>query len=131
MVISGIINARLILGGFDMNQKKLKKEIRLWAGKAYERLLNKALSELDGDFSKWRAGKESPFELSERIHQFHHGIARQLYILAGHMHGEAILLEAIEQGEIHQEELSLLLWEYVSPRIKIRRHVKTASSASG
>ena len=95
-----------------IQNKKLRKEIRSLAGKAYERLLNKALRELDVDFTKWRAGKIDPWELSDRIHKFHDGISRRLYVLAGDNQGQTILLEAIVQGEISLDELSLELREF-------------------
>ena len=54
-------------------QKQFKKEVRLLAGKAYERLLNKALQELDDVFGQWRGNHLSPFALSDKIHDFHDG----------------------------------------------------------
>ena len=93
----------------------MKKEICLRAGKAYERLLNKALRELDINFTEWRTGEIDPWELSDRIHKFHDGISRRLYVLAGDNHGQTILLEAIIQGEISLDELSLELREWAYP----------------
>ena len=45
----------------------------------YERELAKALESLGEDFKRWRKTKISAFELSELIHKFHNGIARDLW----------------------------------------------------
>ncbi len=111
-----------------IQNKKLKKESRSLAGKAYERLLNKALRELDADFSEWRAGKIDPWELSDRIHKFHDGISRRLYVLAGHNHGQTILSEAILQGEIPLEDLSAELKEYLRPSIESLKSIREESN---
>ena len=63
--------------------KSERKQLRTLAGIAYERELAAALAQLDGRFADWRAGKLSPFELSDALHQFHNGISRDLYSFYG------------------------------------------------
>lgn len=59
--------------------KNIKRQIRTLAGILYERELNQYLSELSKQFDLWKKGNLSPFELSEKIHQFHQTPARELY----------------------------------------------------
>lgn len=74
-------------------QKQFKKEIRLWAGKAYERLLNKALQELDDAFGQWRANHLSPWE---------HMIALAVY-----------------EKVLDPDELPPGIWEHIHPRVDL------------
>ena len=60
--------------------KKIKKELSKLGGILHERELNIYLSNLSLHFEEWRKGNLSPFELSEKIHQYHQNPARELYI---------------------------------------------------
>lgn len=55
-----------------------RKELRRLAGLAYERELAHELTTIEAAFRAWRAGELSPFDLSDRIHAFHNGVARDL-----------------------------------------------------
>ncbi len=62
----------------DRFTKSERKELRRLAGLAYERELAKALEALEESFGQWRKKKISAFELSDCIHKFHNGTARNL-----------------------------------------------------
>lgn len=49
------------------------------AGLAYERDLGRALGPLASEFGRWQRGEIDAFELSDKIHEFHNGTARDLY----------------------------------------------------
>ena len=56
-----------------------KRQLRELADKAYERELGEALRDLKIRFAQWEGGKITAFDLSESIHEFHNGIARELF----------------------------------------------------
>ena len=59
--------------------KSQKKHLRALAQRAYEAELSLALNALHGKFQKWQAKEISPWDLTEDIHKFHDGTARDLY----------------------------------------------------
>jgi len=59
--------------------KALKRAVRDLAAMAHERELTSALESLHHQFSSWRNGEIGPFDLTDAIHRFHNGIARDLY----------------------------------------------------
>lgn len=83
-----------------------RKELRRLAGLAYERELAKALESLDGNFREWRKNKITAFELSDLIHKFHNGIARDLWIVYASGHTEMVVAQAITNGIILKTEIS-------------------------
>ena len=79
---------------------------------AYERELAKALESLEGNFKRWRKNKITAFELSDLIHKFHNGIARELWGFYTGGHSEMIVAQAITKGIILKSEISpgILQW---------------------
>lgn len=59
--------------------KRLEKTLRHFAGIAYERELSTASRALHEEFLRWENKEIDVFELSEKIHEFHHGVSRALY----------------------------------------------------
>jgi hypothetical protein len=59
--------------------KSQRKHIRSLAQRAYEKELSQALNSLHERFQKWHANEISPWDLSEDIHKYHDGTARDLY----------------------------------------------------
>lgn len=64
----------------DLNSKANQRKLRELAGVAYTRELTAELSKLEKNFAQWRSGEIDPFELSDRIHRFHDGVSRELFI---------------------------------------------------
>lgn len=87
--------------------KATKKLVREWAEIAYDRELSAELQKLHDLFNKWADGGVNPFELTEAIHQFHKGPARQLHVRYGLSHGEDdwLVANAITHGIIKKEEV--------------------------
>ena len=83
-----------------------RKELRRLAGLAYERELAKALESLEGNFKRWRKNKITAFELSELIHKFHNGIARDLWSFYTTGNTELNVKHAIAEGIILETEIS-------------------------
>jgi hypothetical protein len=85
--------------------KSERKELKRLAGLAYERELAKALGALEEKFKRWRKNKTSAFELSELIHKFHNGIARDLWSFYETGHTELSVKHAIAEGIILENEI--------------------------
>jgi len=59
--------------------KKTKKLMRELEGKAYEEELRRALIPLSESFDSWKEGRTGSGELTELIHEFHRGPAKELF----------------------------------------------------
>jgi phage-related minor tail protein len=59
--------------------KAARKAIRDAASIAYERELANALEDLAQIFQEWKAGSRNAFDVSDAIHEFHQGTARELF----------------------------------------------------
>lgn len=73
---------------------------------AYERELAKALEALEESFRQWRKSKISAFELSDRIHKFHNGVARNLWSFYEPGDTELSVRHAIAEGIILKTEVN-------------------------
>lgn len=100
------------------SSKEIKRMIREWCGTAYKRELDAELTKLYEQFHQWHRGTLSPFDLSEEIHKFHQGPARDLYVSyemgPGGM-GELSINSAIARGVINREELPDELLTAIQP----------------
>jgi len=97
----------------DLNNKANRRKLRELAGMAYTRELAAELSKLERDFALWRSGDIDPFELSDRIHRFHDGISRDLYVLyrdlsPSHSVARAVVLQLLQEAEVPSKILSAL-----------------------
>ena len=88
-----------------------RKELRRFTGLAYERELAKALELLEQNFRQWRKNKITAFELSELIHKFHNGLARDLWSFYTTGHTELSVKHAITNGIILKTEISTNILE--------------------
>ena len=86
--------------------RRERKELRELAGIAWERELAGALATLEDQFRAWRAGQLSPFALSEAIHKYHNGAARDLYVFYAGGHPEPCVARAIAAGLLARAEVS-------------------------
>lgn len=60
--------------------KSIKRALRSLCRLAHEAELRQALEELSQDFNHWKGAKIDSFVLAERIHEFHNGPNRQIYL---------------------------------------------------
>ena len=77
-------------------------------GKLYELELIEETSKLGKDFEDWNKGKISVWDINEKIHKFHNGPSRQLFVKYSSNHAPVMALficEAIINGKIKTEEL--------------------------
>ena len=65
----------------DEYAKADRKLVRKLAGVAWERQLRDELNSIGCVIAEMQSGDLSPFDVNERVHQFHNGISRELYNL--------------------------------------------------
>lgn len=81
------------------------KVARRIAAVAYERDLNHALATLHEKFERWRQGQLSPFDLSQAIHEFHNGEARDLFVVYNRLHPSQAVARAVALGIVQRSEV--------------------------
>jgi hypothetical protein len=102
----------------DLNTKATRRRLRELAGIAYTRELGAELAKLEADFSKWRSGEIDPFELSDRIHQFHDGIARDLYVRYRNLAPQQTVARALVSHVLDRAEIPSDLLRALEPAIQ-------------
>jgi len=85
--------------------KQIRKLIREYGSIAHERELSHALEDLRTEFDRWQNGEISAFDLSDAIHEFHDGTARDLWVRYNWGGRELALANAIALGFFSKDEL--------------------------
>jgi hypothetical protein len=98
--------------------KRLKRLLRTCAGEAHEEELRRALVPLGEAFDRWKRGDIASWELSNLIHKFHQGPARDLFVKYGTNHLEAPVAYAIVTGILAKDKISSELLEHLATWIK-------------
>lgn len=98
-----------------------RRTLRQLARIAWERELNAELSTLAASFDQWKAGTIGPHELSDRIHTFHHGAARELYGLYTRVHPPQLVARAVGLHVLSDTEVPPPLLEALASSIEYYR----------
>lgn len=85
--------------------KAIKRKLNELSMAAHEAALRRALLPLAEDFEQWRQGKMGSGELTERIHKFHHGPARELFKQYNHNWLELNVAVAIVDGLLDRAQV--------------------------
>lgn len=107
------------MAGLQTYPKALRHELRVLAQRAYERELNHSLTELRSHFQRWQAGELNAFDLSDRIHKFHQGSSRELYTRYTQLDAEVLVVRALQEGLLEENELSTELLRALVPRRQV------------
>ena len=78
---------------------------------------------------EWRAGRLSPFELSEAIHAFHNGRARQLYVFYVEGRPATSVAHALATGTLREAEVPRELGAKVAGLVAFYRSELPASDS--
>ena len=81
------------------------KALRQLASEAYARELDEALRDLASAFTDWKAQRIDGFTLAQSIHEFHDGIARDLWARYERLPPELSVRSALETGVIRSSEV--------------------------
>ncbi len=103
----------------DKSLKPIRKLLRKWAATAHERELETELRKLHTLFDEWASGKMSSFDISDAIHKFHDGPARQLYgrYSTSHLEENWLLASAVARDIIKRDELPAEVLECIEPQL--------------
>ncbi len=97
--------------------KAAKRQLRELAALAYERELAHELGSLERAFQGWRQGRIDAFELTNLIHRFHNGPARQLYDRYERGDRRLVVAGAVVTGIIDEAEVPEALRPYLGPAV--------------
>ena len=85
--------------------KAQKRKLRELASLAYERELTAALADLESRFEEWRKDEINAFDLSEWIHEFHQGPARELWSIYNELEDDLLVVRALAHGHLKRSEV--------------------------
>lgn len=94
-----------------------RARLRELAGAAWEAELVTGLERLHADFERWAADRLSAFELTDRIHGFHDGTARELYNRYSRLDPVSAVAAAIARGLLDERTIDAALLEQLQPDI--------------
>lgn len=106
-------------GIMERYPKQIKRQIRELAGHAYKNELKRELGKLGLHFDEWREGKISAGELTELVHQYHNGPARELWKKYNqNPFTELLVASAMVRGILQKEDVSEEVWPYITETIE-------------
>ncbi|HJW83967.1 MAG TPA: hypothetical protein VJ754_06655 [Anaerolineae bacterium] len=103
----------------DAIPRKIKKALREYAGIAYEAELRIELQALSAKFADWKSNQIDSFDLTEAIHQFHNGPARDLYKKYNNAPLDLVMAHAIATGLLNKDEIPAEMLEHLSAAIAL------------
>ena len=95
--------------------------LRKLVGYAHEEALKCELAKLQESFQEWKAGRISPFELSDMIHRFHEGPRKELFVKYVKGGLELLAADAVVNGLIPESAIPEELREHLAPAIEVLR----------
>jgi post-segregation antitoxin (ccd killing protein) len=104
--------------GSDRPPKAIRRALRDAATKAYDEELRRALAELAAAFDEWRGGRLSAGQLTDRVHRFHDGPARDLWKKYNYAPIESVVAYAIVTGLLDRTKVSHDLLVYLERAIR-------------
>jgi len=99
--------------------KKTKKLMRELEGKAYEEELRRALIPLSESFDSWKEGRTGSGELTELIHEFHRGPAKELFKKYNGPMQDLMVASAIARGILDRNEVPQELLEQLADLVEL------------
>lgn len=102
----------------DLHREDKRKSLRRLAATAYERELRKKLMELHDRFHDWLKDRIDAFALSDAIHEFHNGAARDLYVFYTRGKPEVQVARAVARGVLSRDEVPVPIVEELGPLIE-------------
>lgn len=82
-----------------------RKALRTLMDVAYQREMEQALSDLQERFAAWRRGEISCLGLNDAIHEYHDGVARNIWKRYNYFKPEQIVPMAVAEGVLQESEL--------------------------
>ena len=101
--------------------KHVRKLLRQAADEAYRRELDRELQALQAAFERWQRRDVTAFDLADRIHQFHQGPSRELYVRYSDTDPHFAVAGAVDRGILQQDELHPDLLPLIAPSLETIR----------
>ncbi|WP_295448827.1 hypothetical protein [uncultured Thiodictyon sp.] len=95
--------------------KSLKKLLQLHMGRAWEAEMRAALGALADRFDQWRSGSLITADLDSAVHEYHNGIARDIWKRYNGDDPALPLARAVVLGIIARESLPPEVLEHIAP----------------
>jgi hypothetical protein len=108
--------------------KRIKRLLREYAGAAHEEELRRALLTVSEAFGQWARRELGSGELSEIIHRFHQGPARELWVRYNASHLEMPVAFAITTGVLAREMIPAELLEHLAGALRFYEEVQADGS---
>ncbi len=94
--------------------KSIKKALRSLCQLAHEAALRRALEDLSQDVDRWKLAKIDSFELADRIHKFHDGPNREIYLRYASRANLCLLVShAVHEGLIPKDSVPKEVFPYL------------------
>jgi hypothetical protein len=103
--------------------KRIKRLLREHAAAAHEEELRRALFPLSEAFGRWARRELGSSELSEIIHRFHQGPARELWVRYDTSHLEMPVAFAITNSVLRRETIPAELLEHLAGALRFYEDV--------
>jgi hypothetical protein len=97
--------------------KRIKRLLREYAASAHEEELRRTLVSVAEAFKRWERKELGSGELSEIIHTFHQGPARQLWVRYNTERLEMVVAYAITSGVLDRETIPAELLSHLAGAI--------------
>ena len=98
--------------------KRIKRLMREYAATAHEEELRRALLPISEAFGRWARRELGSGEISEIIHRFHQGPARELWVRYNTLHPEMTVAFAITTGVLGREAIPAELLEHLAGALR-------------
>ena len=103
--------------------KRERVVLQQFAREAWNAELGEALTELYEEFGKWADDAMDAMELSDKIHEFHNGVSRELYGLYTSLDSSILVSRAVALGFLEENAIGKELLAKLKPEIEWVRKV--------
>jgi len=107
--------------------KRIKRLLHEAAGAAHEEELRRALLPVAEAFKRWEAGQLESGELSQIIHRFHQGPARELFLRYNTPYRDLAVAHAIITGVLDRSAIPVELLEHLAGAIALQENQRAAA----
>src|SRR5690348_13044843 len=91
-----------------------------YAGSSHEAALHRALTGLSREFDRWRRAEIDSLALADRIHEFHDGPNREIYLrYNGKTDPRVLVGHAVHEGLLKRESIAPELMPYLASALQI------------
>jgi hypothetical protein len=101
--------------------KRIKRRLRELAAVAHERAVRVHLERLAEDFRRWQAGTLDTWTMCDRIHLFHDGPSRDLFVQYTRGPAGMTVAHALATGLLRESEVDAEAREVIAGLVELQR----------